>query len=102
MPPSVLNADSIVRALQGAFCRDASRHELLQLAATRIRQAGPPYTGAYLYMLYGDVLRRDGNCAEVVWTFLGLSIPAWTLLAFTAIAGAALYLLFRNRRAAAD
>lgn len=24
----------------------------------------------------------DGNCADVVWTFLGLSIPGWTLLAF--------------------
>jgi disulfide bond formation protein DsbB len=23
-----------------------------------------------------------GNCAEVTWTFLGLSIPAWVLLSF--------------------
>lgn len=59
MARSVLNADSIVRALQGAFCRDASRHELLQLVATRMRESGPPYTGVYLYMLYGDVLRLD-------------------------------------------
>jgi GAF domain-containing protein len=59
MPPSVLNPDPIVRALQGAFCRDASRQELLQLAATRIRETGSPYTGVYLYMLYGDVLRLD-------------------------------------------
>lgn len=28
------------------------------------------------------LLRGDGNCAEVVWTFLGLSIPMWTLIAF--------------------
>lgn len=59
MPPSVLEADSIVRALQGAFCRDASRQELLQLAATKIRDAGSPYTGVYMYMLYGDVLQLD-------------------------------------------
>jgi GAF domain-containing protein len=59
MSPSVLNSEPIVRALQGAFCRDASRQELLQLAATRIREAGPPYTGVYLYMLYGDMLRLD-------------------------------------------
>jgi L-methionine (R)-S-oxide reductase len=59
MPPSVLNSEPIIRALQGAFCRDASRQELLQLAATRIREAGSPYTGVYLYMLYGNMLRLD-------------------------------------------
>ena len=30
----------------------------------------------------GILLRGDGNCAEVVWSFLGLSIPAWSLAAF--------------------
>jgi GAF domain-containing protein len=59
MPPTVLNAEPIIRALQGAFYRDASRQELLQLAATRIREAGSPYTGVYLYMLYGNMLRLD-------------------------------------------
>ena len=28
------------------------------------------------------VLSGDGTCAEVVWQFLGLSIPAWTLIGF--------------------
>jgi GAF domain-containing protein len=28
----------------------------LELAATKIRAAGSPYTGVYLYMLHGDVL----------------------------------------------
>lgn len=28
------------------------------------------------------VLSGDGTCAEVVWQFLGLSIPGWTLVAF--------------------
>ena len=28
------------------------------------------------------VLAGDGTCAEVVWTFLGSSIPGWTLVAF--------------------
>lgn len=55
----VLNADAIVKALHGAFCRDASRAELLQLAATKMRQAGPPYSGVYLYMLHGDELVLD-------------------------------------------
>jgi disulfide bond formation protein DsbB len=29
------------------------------------------------------LIRGDGNCAEVSWTFLGLSIPGWTLIIFT-------------------
>jgi len=30
------------------------------------------------------VLRGSGECAEVQWTFLALSIPEWTLLMFIA------------------
>ena len=36
------------------------------------------------------LLRGNGNCAQVSWTFLSLSIPGWTLLAFLALAAAAL------------
>lgn len=54
MADAVLDADGIVRALQGAYAREAPRGELLQLAATRIRQAGSPYTGVYMYMLGSD------------------------------------------------
>ena len=32
------------------------------------------------------LLQGDGNCAEVQWTFLSLSIPAWTLLCFLFLA----------------
>lgn len=28
------------------------------------------------------LFRGDGNCAEVDWQFLGLSMPAWVLIAF--------------------
>lgn len=28
------------------------------------------------------ILRGTGDCAEIVWTFLGLSIPSWTLICF--------------------
>ena len=31
------------------------------------------------------VLQGDGNCAKVLWTFLGVSIPGWTLVAFVGI-----------------
>ena len=33
------------------------------------------------------LLRGDGNCAEVVWSFLGISIPGWTLVAFVGLVG---------------
>ncbi len=42
------------------------------------------------------VLRGSGECAEVLWTFMGLSIPAWTLIAFIALALMSLAQLFRR------
>jgi len=56
MPQTVLDAEAVVRALQGAFARDVGREGLLELVATRLRAAGSPYTGVYLYMLQGDTL----------------------------------------------
>lgn len=32
------------------------------------------------------MLNGTGECAEVLWTFLGLSIPGWTLVAFLMLA----------------
>lgn len=52
----MLDADAAVRALQGAYARGVGRRALLQLAASRIRAAGGPYTGVYLYMLRDDTL----------------------------------------------
>ena len=31
-------------------------------------------------------IQGDGNCAEVMWSFLGISIPGWTLIAFGVMA----------------
>ena len=56
MAESVLDPEPIVRALQGAFAHDVGRRALLELAAARIRAAGPPYTGVYHYMVHGDEL----------------------------------------------
>ncbi len=38
----------------------------------------------------------DGNCAEVQWRFLGLSIADWSFFWFACIFLAAVYLLFRK------
>ena len=32
------------------------------------------------------MLNGTGECADVLWTFLGVSIPGWTLVAFLALA----------------
>lgn len=40
------------------------------------------------------VLRGSGDCAEVLWTFLGLSIPGWTLVMFSGLTLFGLLLAF--------
>ena len=57
----VLQSERIVAALRGAFTRDAGRQELLQMAADRIRAAGPPYTSVYMYMLSGNDLILEAH-----------------------------------------
>ncbi len=67
MAKAVLDAEAVVRALQGAFSRDVGRRALLQLAASRLRAAGPPYSGVYLYMVQdGDLVLEafDGRSTE--------------------------------------
>lgn len=39
------------------------------------------------------MLKGDGNCAETVWSFLGLSMPEWTRVYFALYLLAALYAL---------
>jgi len=79
----------------------AGRHVWLQhLPEDRVPACGPdlaymfenfPFQRAVELLFMGD-----GNCAEVGWTFLTLSIPEWTLLAFAGFAGLCLYQLVRR------
>lgn len=59
MAATVLRPDSIIKSLHGAFCREVSRPELLRLAATKIRNAGTPYTGVYIYLAQGNSLELE-------------------------------------------
>lgn len=43
------------------------------------------------------ILRGSGECAEVTWRLLGLSIPTWTLGAFIAFMLLSLWLLISRR-----
>lgn len=45
-----------------------------------------------------NVLHGTADCAEVKWTFLTLSIPEWSLLAFLGCAAVALRQLLKRRR----
>lgn len=40
----------------------------------------------------------SGDCAEVDWSFVGLSMPAWVLIMFVGLALASLYFGFRREQ----
>ena len=42
-----------------------------------------------------EVLAGSGECAEMDWAFLGLSLPAWSLVVFSGLLLVALVQLFR-------
>ncbi len=77
----------------------AARHVYLQnLPPDKVPECGP---GLDYYLetlpaldVFRKVLSGSGECAEVVWRFLGLSIPGWTLVMFAGFFIFGLYLLF--------
>ncbi|HEU4569735.1 MAG TPA: GAF domain-containing protein [Gemmatimonadales bacterium] len=60
----VLDGQKVVGALRGAFARNVGRQALLQLAAERIRAAGEPYTGVYLYMMQDGALVLEAHAGR--------------------------------------
>ncbi len=42
------------------------------------------------------IMMGDGNCADIQWTFLGLSIPEQTLLLFVVMVAIAAYQFLRR------
>lgn len=81
----------------------AARHVWLQhLPPEQVPACGP----GLAYMVesmpsYMDVVKKvlqgSGECAEVNWTFLGISMPEWTLLCFVLLAAGALSAGFKRR-----
>ena len=89
-----------VLALLGASI--SMRHLWLQsLPADQVPSCGPGLNFMLDNFPLGDtinmVLRGSGECAEVLWTFLGISIPGWTLLAFILLAILSISQLFRRQ-----
>jgi disulfide bond formation protein DsbB len=81
----------------------AGRHVWLQLLPKDIAPAcGPPLS--FLQETLGPfevvrkVLTGSGNCGDVDWTLLGLSMPAWSLICFVVLAIWGLQAAFRRRK----
>jgi protein dithiol:quinone oxidoreductase len=79
----------------------AARHVWLQhLPEDQVPACGPPLD--YLLENFplqdaiNTLLMGDGNCAEVVWSLFGLSIPEQTLVVFCSALAASLWLAIRT------
>jgi len=91
---------ALVPALAGIAI--AARHVwLTHLPADQVPACGPPLSFMMEVNPLTDVIRQvltgSGECAKVDWTFLGLSMPAWSLLWFIALALLVLSAAFRRR-----
>ena len=81
----------------------AGRHVWIQhLPADQVPECGPGLDYMLDVFPLGDVIRTvltgSGECAEIVWEFLGLSMPAWTLVWYVLLALWALYFSCRGDR----
>jgi len=79
----------------------AARHVWLQsLPADQVPACGPALDYMMDVFPMGEVLRMvftgSGECAEIDWLFLGISLPAWSLLVFIGLSATALFQLFRR------
>ncbi|MGH1470433.1 MAG: disulfide bond formation protein B [Cellvibrionaceae bacterium] len=89
----------IIAAALGAGV--AGRHVWLQnLPEDQVPACGPsldyildtfPLTEAFVVLMRGD-----GNCADVVWQFLGLSMPTWVAISFAGLLLINLWQLLRR------
>lgn len=82
-------------------CAVAGRHVWLQhLPADRVPECGASLDYMLetlpLHQTLRKVLQGSGECAEVQWTLLGLSIPEQTLLLFATLGGLVLLQLLRH------
>lgn len=91
----------IAFALAAAGTAVAGRHVWLQHTPEGERPSCGPGLD-YLLSQFGPlgglqrILRGSGECGAVDWTFLGLSIPEWTLASFIALGVYALVLASRD------
>jgi disulfide bond formation protein DsbB len=81
----------------------AGRHIWLQnLPTDQVPECGPglnymlenfPLSEVFKTVLYGS-----GSCAEVLWTFLGMTMPMWTLIWYIGLGLVTLWFVYRPTR----
>lgn len=49
-----------------------------------------------LFEVVGKVLRGSGECAEIDWVFMGITLPGWTLAVFAGLFVLAVWQLIRR------
>ena len=81
----------------------AARHVWLQnLPADKVPECLPGIefilANNPLFKAIGIILEGTGECAETMWTFLGISIPGWTLIAFLAFTITAIVQMVKARK----
>jgi disulfide bond formation protein DsbB len=80
----------------------AGRQTWLQHNPPKVLDCGPDLAYMIDSFPLGEVLPKifkgEGDCAKVVWKFLGLSIPEWALIWFVAIIVAAVLALMTVQR----
>lgn len=79
----------------------AGRHVWLQhLPPEQVPSCGPGldyWLDTFpLFEVIGKVLRGSGECAEIDWVFLGVTLPGWTLVVFVGLLGLAVWQLVRR------
>ncbi|MYI88709.1 MAG: disulfide bond formation protein B [Gammaproteobacteria bacterium] len=93
--------------VQLTFCvigaASAGRHIWLQNAPVdKIPECFPGISTIFarnpLFDAVAIVFSGTGECAEISWTFLGLTIPEWAMVAFVCFACVAIYQLARIKR----
>ena len=81
----------------------AGRHVWLQSLPPELAPScGPPLSFMRQTMGPLDVVRKvltgSGNCGDVDWTWLGLGMPAWSLIGFLLLAAWGLLAALRRRK----
>jgi disulfide bond formation protein DsbB len=89
-----------ITALAGAVI--AARHVWLQhLPPGQVPECGPGLDYMLQAFPLNETLRMvftgSGECAEVDWAFLGLSMPAWVLISFVLLGVTGLWANWRTR-----
>ncbi|MEN1942196.1 disulfide bond formation protein B [Luteimonas sp. MJ174] len=79
----------------------AGRHVWIQYNPPELPACGPPLSFLRETMSAANVIRKvltgTGDCGTVDWTFLGLSMPAWSLVWFVLLAAFFVFAAFRWR-----